>query len=107
MTTSDIRPYGSPEGVAYYWIRRVDGIGGRLSGHLALVAIDASGNVHDTRQRAEDDPAALSEGETVLEHLSSAVSQADSNLKRRPPAEDDPPRPPPMDPATARFFNDD
>ena len=104
---SDIHPYGSEAGTGYYWVRRSSAMGPYVNAYLSLIAIDATGTVTDTGNRMEDDPAALSEGEAVREHLSVGISQANAHLeklrKAAPPPEE---KPPPMSPETARFFDD-
>ena len=107
---SDIRPFGTNDGLGFFWIRKVSGFGGRqMYGQLHLVAIDELGNVTDTGNRRPDDEAAGDEGDAVREHLSAGIKEANARLERRraelaenPP----PPAPDPISPATEAFLYD-
>ena len=108
---SDLRPLGGAGNLGWYWVKHPGAfIGSPMGQGLRLVAIDEFGNVTRTRRRAEWDDAAPTEEEALLQHLSGAVAQADSNLKRfKRQHEHDPPKPPPppADPATQRFLMED
>jgi hypothetical protein len=102
MAQRDIRPLGAGDGTAFYWIKMSNHPG---SGQLTLVAIDEFGEVTTTPIRGQWDEAAMTKAEAVEFHLAGAVAEADRALERRrrdrPELE---PTPPPMDPATRRFF---
>ena len=103
---SDIQRYGSKDGLGYYWVKVQEQFG---AGYCQLVAVDDLGDVTQTGVRMDYDEAAATTAEAVLAHLSDAAKDASSKLERRRqrmPAEDEKPSPPPMDPATARFYYD-
>lgn len=103
---SDIRQFGSGEGVGFYWVRTEVQFG---AGYCELVAIDELGTISPTPARRDYDRAAPTRAEAGLQHLAPAIRQADSDLERRRrelPAEGDEPKPEPLDPATARFLSD-
>lgn len=106
---TDIRPYGAGEALGYYWVRRSTYAGRAASSTVELVAIDALGNVTATGVRGDDDPAAPTEQEAVLQHLGAGIKEADAKLERRrreaPEQEPEKPAPRP-DPATEKFFDD-
>lgn len=109
--TTDIRPYGSGQGLGYYWIRQASSAGRFTSQNLALVAIDEVGNVTDTGSRRADDEAAMTQEEAVLVHLAPGIKQADADLARRrkegAASEPAQPKPQPMDKATRDFLEYD
>lgn len=105
MAQSDIRPLGTGDGKAFYWVKTSSDPG---VGDLSLVAIDEFGEVTGMPIQAEWDAAAATRAEAVERHLAGAIAEADRELERRrreapkPPVE----KPTPMDPATARFHED-
>lgn len=76
---------------------------------LHLIAIDDLGKVTDTGSRRPDEVSARTQAEAVHHHLATGIKQADDDLaKRRAELEDNPPpKPPPIDPASDKFFKDD
>ena len=92
---------------AWYWVQTGDNLGRKA--HLVLVAIDELGAITTTGVRQRFDEAAATRGDAVVEHLAEAVKEADANLERRRARlgeQPDEPKPPPVDPATRRFFSD-
>ena len=105
MASSDIRPLGAGDGTGFYWIRTGDGLG---AGYLSLVAIDEVGTVTSLPIRGEFDAAAPTRAEAVEAHLANAIAEADRDLERRRRDAPEPAaKPPPVDPATRRFLEDD
>lgn len=103
----DIRPFGTADGKTSYWVKYPAGLPGSV-GCLALVVVDELGRVHPTPMRAKWDDAAPTKAEVVQAHLAGSVADADRDLERRQREAPEPEeKPPPMDPATQRFFNDD
>ena len=105
---TDIKQYGVDSDLAFYWIKEYGQFG---DGQCLLVAIDELGNVTRTGGRRPLDEDAPTEAAAVLEHLSPAFNQADSQLERRKRRLDEEGREPSkakplVDPATARFFAD-
>lgn len=101
---TDIRPFGTGEGVAFYWIKMREQWG---PGFLELVGIDETGTVTSTTGHRDYDEAARTREEAVLHHLSPAIKQADADLERRRAEQpEQPDKPAPMDPATRRFYQD-
>ena len=103
---SDIKKYGTGEGVGFYWTREAQQFG---APGLVLIAVDDLGTVTRTQARRDQDEAALTDGEAVLEHLGDAIKQADGHLeRRRRKLAENPPeaKPEPMSPATRAFFED-
>lgn len=103
ISMSDLKPLGSTEGIAYYWIQQHD----YGSSHLALVAVDELGHVTTTGARSAYDEAAPTQQEAVLDHLAPAIAQADAHLERRRQELPLPElKPEPVSPATQRFLDD-
>jgi len=105
---NDIRPFGSADGLGFYWVKSFEQFG---NGSLVLLAIDEVGQITGTGARRTFDDAAYTREEAVLEHLAAGIKQADTDLERRrrakPSEPEGEPKPPPMDRATADFFNYD
>jgi len=105
MTPNDIRPLDSlGDGKEGYFVQRHYGMVG--GGCLRYVVIDAAGHVEDTPVSKAWDPAAMTEEEAVIHHLTKtgALARAEADLeRRRRAAPEAPPEPPPLDPATERF----
>jgi hypothetical protein len=103
---SDIKKYGTGEGVGFFWIKQEAQMG---AGHCRLVAIDEVGNITRTPVGRELDDAAPTVAEAVEDHIGPAINQADQALERRRrnlaenPPEDQAEA---MDPATERFMLD-
>jgi hypothetical protein len=103
MAQSDIRPLGAGGEKSFYWVKTSDS-----AGPLALISIDEYGEVTSLPIRAEFDPAAPTRAEAVEAHLASAIAEADRELERRRRDAPEPEaKPPPVDPATRRFLEDD
>lgn len=105
---SDIKTYGSPDNIAFYWVREDAQFSGAQS---ILISIDELGQVTRTSARRKADPAALSIDEAILEHLGEAIRQADTHLEKRRKEldleeveETEPEVPPSL--ATRRFLGD-
>ena len=99
----------SDGGLGYYWIRMYKGKRAIPGAALHLIAIDDLGKVTDTGSRRPDEVSARTQAEAVHHHLATGIKQADDDLaKRRAELEDNPPpKPPPIDPASDKFFKDD
>ena len=103
---TDIKPLGAGDGKSFYWIKVGANIPGAV-GHLQLVVVDEYGQIMPTTIRGRWDHAAATRSEAVESHLSGGIAEADRDLERRRREAPEPePSPPPMDPPTARFFDD-
>ena len=108
MSPSDIRPLDSSDGSAGYYVQRNSGSFG--DSYLRYVVIDQWGRVEDTPVCKAFDPAAMTEEQAVIQHLSKtgalARAEADLERRRREAPEPEEPSEPPLDPATQRFLHD-
>ncbi|MCB0865496.1 MAG: hypothetical protein KDB58_07270 [Solirubrobacterales bacterium] len=102
---SDIRPFGTGEGVGFYWVKVGEQFG---PGYCELIAIDEIGNVTTASARLDYEEVALTRGEAVIQHLAPAIREANKDLeKRRANAPEPEEKPERLDPATAAFLADE